>query len=67
MNELEEKAIRQIIELADKVGNMVSELAVKTINGKEIKIDVQKDIYPIGSVARDLQRWAEAIIKNKTK
>jgi len=66
MNELETKALWHIIQLSKKADGLTTDASLKLHTGK-VPLDAEKDIYPIGSVAREIEYWAKAIIDNNKK
>jgi hypothetical protein len=65
MNDIEQLALNHIRALARKAESLMTATAVKSHQEKDrLNIDAQKDIYPAISVMSEIDRWAEAILKN---
>ena len=66
MNDLQQSAIRMISELAEELDNEIIRLGNKLNIDKE-PFDASKHTYPLASKARDIKRWAEAVLQSNKK
>lgn len=64
MNELERLTLQRVRQLTEQIGHLVSSAAVKSHKENE-RINAEKDIYPIGSLSRDIDQLVKAILENK--
>lgn len=65
MNQLEELALRRIIELSEEADYLIRQVNLKNSTNDIVKLSAEKDFYPINSKVSEIKRWTEAIINNK--
>lgn len=66
MNDLQKLALRHISDLSEDLDNKAIDVGSIVGRGKE-EFDPKKHTYPISFQAREIQRWAQAIIDSDKK